>query len=59
MTCKTLHKNFACETVYDSDYIEADPSPMAAQQRKWLESPSTYFERECVLRPDSAHCRID
>ena len=47
------------DTVYSSDYIEADPSPMATQQRKWLESPSTYFMRECALRPNSAHCRID
>ena len=59
MTCKTPCKKCACESVYDSDYIEADASPMATQQRKWLESPSTFFERECVLRPNSTHCRIN
>ena len=59
MTCKTPCKNCTCDTVYSSDYIEADPSPMATQQRQWLESPSTYFMRECAIRPNSAHCRCD
>jgi hypothetical protein len=59
MTCKTPCKKCTCDSVYDSDYIEADPSPDATVQRKWLESPSTFFQRECALRPDSHHCRLN
>lgn len=60
MTCKAPCTSCKCgSSLYDSDYIEADPSPDATLQRRWLESPSTFFQRECALRPDSAHCRIN
>lgn len=37
MTCKTPCSNCKCEkSVYDSDYIEADNSPMAKQQAAFL-----------------------
>ena len=37
MTCKTPCDNCKCEkSVYDSDYIEADNSPMAKQQAAFL-----------------------
>ena len=40
MTCKTKCDNCQCKkstSPYNSDYVEADPSPMATQQRKFLE----------------------
>ena len=37
MTCKTPCKNCKCEkSVYDSDYIEVDNSPLAKQQAAFL-----------------------
>ena len=37
MTCKTPCKNCNCEkSVYDSDYIEVDNSPLAKQQAVFL-----------------------
>ena len=42
---------------YASDYTEVDPSPDATLAAKWLESPSTYFERTCSLNPGSPECR--
>jgi hypothetical protein len=38
MTCKTPCSNCKCKkSVYDSDYIEADNSPLAKQQAKFLD----------------------
>ena len=37
MTCKTPCDNCKCKkSVYDSDYIEVDNSPLAKQQAKFL-----------------------
>ena len=59
MTCATPCSNCKCmpASVYNHDYMEADPSPMATQQRKWLESPSTYLDRLCALEPGAVECR--
>lgn len=46
-------------SIYDSDYIEIDASPMATQQKEWLESPSSFYFRECTVNPNSHHCRIN
>ena len=40
MTCTKPCDNCQCKkstSPYDSDYVEIDPSPMATQQRKFLE----------------------
>ena len=60
MTCKTPCSNCKCSksAIYDSDYVETDPSPMATQQKQWLASPSSFFFRECASNPNSHHCRI-
>ena len=60
MTCTKPCDNCKCQpSIYDHDYIEADPSPDATLQNKWLTSPGTFFDRECALRPNSTHCRIN
>ena len=60
MTSKTPCSNCKCEpSIYDSDYVEIDSSPLATQQKQWLESPSSFFFRECVSNPNSHHCRIN
>jgi hypothetical protein len=61
MTCKTPCANCNCakSAIYDSDYVEIDSSPMATQQKQWLESPSSFYFRECVSNPSSHHCRIN
>ena len=59
MTCKTPCNNCQCEpaSIYNHDYIEVDASPMATQQRKWLESPSTFLDRLCALEPGAVECK--
>ena len=61
MACRTPCKFCKCvkESVYDSNYIEIDPSPLATQMAAWLESPSSFYFRDCAVNPDSAHCRIE
>ena len=44
-------------SIYNHDYIEADASPMATQQHKWLESPATYLDRLCALEPGAVECK--
>ena len=53
MTCNTpcAAASVSPASIYNHDYIEADASPMATQQRKWLESPSTFLDRLCALEP--------
>jgi len=58
MTCKAPCRNCTCDTVYNSDYIEADASPLTTQQRKWLDSASSYFDRVCTINPSAPECRI-
>jgi len=63
MTCKKPCDNCTCAPCghldYDDDiYIEADASPMATQQRKWLDSASSYFDRACSLNPSAPECRV-
>ena len=59
MTCNTPCARCTCEptSIYNHDYIEADASPMATQQRKWLESPATYLDRLCALEPGAVECK--
>jgi len=59
MTCNTPCARCTCEptSIYNRDYIEADASPMATQQRKWLESPATYLDRLCALEPGAVECK--
>ena len=60
MTCKTPCEACHCrQSVYDFDYIEIDPSPLASQMSAWLASPSSFYFRDCAVNPDSAHCRIE
>ena len=61
MTCKAPCAKCTCvksTSPYDSDYVEIDASPMATQQRKWLESPATYLDRLCALEPGAVECRV-
>lgn len=58
-------KNCTCNTVYNSDYIEADPSPLTTQTRKFfaeeeerLASPASFFERYCDENPSAVECKI-
>ena len=39
------------------DYVEIDPSPMASQAQKWLNSPSTFLDRLCSLEPSAPECK--
>ena len=55
--CETCRRNK--QSVYDSDYIEIDPSPLASQMGAWLSSPSSFYFRDCAVNPDSPHCRIE
>ena len=57
MTCKTPCSDCSCESVYNSDYIEIDPSPLATQSQKFLANPANFFTIECALNPSSPHCR--
>lgn len=59
MTCKTPCAKCTCESVYNSDYTEIDPSPLATQSQKWLASPVSFYFRDCAANPSSAHCRIE
>ena len=62
MTCKTPCAKCTCvksASPYDSDYTEVDASPLATQQRKWLESPASFYFRDCTTNPAAAHCRIE
>ena len=46
--------------VFETEVFEADASPMATQQRKFLDeyfSPANFFERLCLLDPSAPECR--
>ena len=62
MTCKTPCAKCTCvkaSPIYDADYTEIDPSPLATQQSKWLASPASFYFRDCAANPSAAHCRIE
>ena len=62
MTCSKNCTNCTCAksvSPYDSDYTEIDASPLATQQRKWLESPASFYFRDCAANPSASHCRIE
>lgn len=58
--------NCTCNTVYNSDYIEIDPSPLATQGLKLLAeeeakrkaSPAGFFDRFCDENPWAGECKI-
>ena len=53
-------------SIYETEYFEIDPSPMATQAIKFLKeeeerfaaSPANFFERFCGENPSAPECRI-
>ena len=64
MPCSTPCAQCTCKPAcghldYSDDFpFEADKSALGTQQSKWLESPSTYFDRLCALDPSAPECRV-
>ena len=64
MTCKTPCKNCTCDTVYSSDYVEIDPSPMATQQSRYLadlkavQAKASYWDVFCTTDPSAPECKV-
>ena len=64
MPCSTPCAKCTCESPcghldYSDDFpFEADRTALGVQQDKWLNSPSTYFERLCSTDPSAPECRI-
>ena len=65
MTCKTPCKNCTCDSVYEVEAFEIDPSPLATQAKKFLEeeakriaSPASFYERFCSENPRAQECKI-
>ena len=64
MTCKTPCANCTCKPcdyleLTDSTVFEADSTAaLSSEQRKWLESPSTFLARHCALNPGAVDCKI-
>ena len=61
MTCATPCKSCDCNKLtghINFDYVEIDPSPLATQSKKWLDSPSTFLERFCATEPFAPECKL-
>ena len=64
MPCSTPCAKCTCKSPcghldYSDDFpFEADRTALGTQQAKWLDSPSTYFERLCSTDPSAPECRI-
>ena len=52
--------------VYESDYVEIDPSPLATQAKKFVAeeearraaSPAGFYDRFCGENPSAPECKI-
>jgi hypothetical protein len=52
--------------IYDSDYVEIDPSPLATQSKKFVAeeearraaSPAGFYDRFCGENPSAPECKI-
>lgn len=44
-------------SLYNHDYIEPDPSPLAAEIASWLKSPSSFLDRLCAFEPGAKECK--
>lgn len=59
-------KNCTCKSVYSSDYVEADASPLATQTKKFFAeqeaaraaSPAGFYDRHCSANPSAPECKI-
>ena len=62
MACTTPCKSCTCDSVYDSDYVEGDPSPLATASKKFLteqeNSPAGFLDRFCKEEPGAPECKI-
>jgi len=57
--CKCKQYNPKPSGHLDLDYIEADPSPMATMQAKFLEDYKvSYWDKFCSLNPSEPECLI-
>lgn len=44
---------------YDENFpFEVDSSAMGSQQKKWLESASSFLDRLCSSEPSALECRM-
>ena len=50
--------------VYDNDYTEIDPSPMATLQRRYvadlvaIQAKATYWDVYCSTDPSAPECKV-
>lgn len=65
MTCETPCKNCSCDSVYSSDYVELDASPMTTQAVQFIEGlratvPVDFWARFCEAAENAsaAECKI-
>ena len=50
--------------IYDNDYTEIDPSPMATQQQRFVadlvavQAKATYWDVFCGVNPSAPECKL-
>ena len=66
MTCQTPCAKCTCvkSSIYDSDYVEIDASPMATQQQRFIadlvavQKKASYWDVFCTTDPSAPECKI-